>query len=749
MLWEMNHAKSLEHEPVSPVNFVDYRRLTSVFEDAAAWWRPEINLSDDNGEPVRVKAIEVSDNLFSVLGVRPAIGSDFIHHEKLYGGESQAIISDRFWRARFNGSPKAVGAVVHLNGANFTIIGVMPPGFGYPGETDLWTELDWDLSQHSRYAHFMENVARLRPGVTIDAANRELAALSTRLAAENVGSNTGWSARAVSLDREVAGVFRPALFALLAASGLLLLIACINVANLLLARGAGRRREVALRAAIGASRARLVRLFLTESLLLAFLGVVLGFGIAVASVKGLLAWTPIHIPRAESVSVDLTMLAFSALVVAVTTVAFGLAPALLMSRADLQDVLKDGARGTGARGRKLRTGLVVAEVAFAVMLLSSAGLLIRSVEKLLDVNVGVDPRSTITLDLQLPDAAYGDWNRVDQFYSRLARDVRGRPGISAVGTTNFLPLDPAWRATFNVAERPVPESQQPEAQFQIVDEGYLAAVDAPLLAGRFFTEQDIANAPPVAVINETLASQLWPGQSAVGKRIVSTVKGFGPLSRRLSSGNDYQIVGVIRDIKNTSLRSSAEPAIYFPSHQFPSRKTYLVVRGSVDAQTLIAQVRDAIKAIDPSVALGETRSMQRVISASVDPSRFVMLLLMAFASLALVLAGVGIYGILTFIVNHRRGEIGIRLALGAEPAAMLRMVAREGIGLALVGCALGVAGALVAARLLSQFLFGIAPWDPATLGGVVGAEVLVSLAACLLPGRRAAAEDPASALRAN
>jgi predicted permease len=749
MLWEVNHGKALEHEPISPVNFVDYRGVTSVFADAAAWWRPQINLVDDNGEPVRVNAIEVTDNLFPVLGVKPAIGSDFTHHPKLFGREREVIISDRLWHSRFGASPDVLGKIVHLNGFNSTIVGVMPAGFGYPGDTDLWQELGWDLSQHTRYAHFMESVARIKPGVSIERVNGELAALTKRLGAENAGSNKDWGARAVGLEREVAGVFRPALFALFGASGLLLLIACINVANLLLARALSRRREIALRAAIGASRPRLVRLFLTESAVLAGLGVVLGFVIAMISVKGLLAWTPIRIPRADDVNVDFAMLAFSALVCAITTVTFGLIPAVVVSRADLHDALKDGVRGSGSSGRKLRTGLVVAEVAFAVVLLSGAGLLIRSVRKLLEVNVGVNASSVVTIDLQLPDAAYADWARVDQFYTVVARSLREHPEVSAAGATNFLPLDPAWRGTYQAVDHPVAAAEAPETQYHITDDGYFQALDVPLIAGRFFSASDAANAPPVIVINETMARQVWPGQSAIGKRIVSTITGFGPLSRRLVPGNDYQVIGVVRDIKNTSLRTGAEPAVYFSEHQFPSRKMYMIVRGRADPSRLVAITRDAVKGIDPSVALGDVKTMDRVLAASVDPSKFVMLLLMAFASLALVLAGVGIYGILTFIVNHRRGEIGIRLALGAEPAAMLRMVARDGFKLALLGSAIGVLGALISARLLTQFLFGIEPWDPATLAAVVLAVMAVATAACLIPGRRAAAEDPARALRAN
>jgi len=746
-LWEVNHAKGLEHEPISPVNFVDYRRLTGVFEDVAAWWRPQINLTDDSGEPVRVSAIETTENLFSVLGVRPYLGQTFTIHPQLYGKEQEAVISYRLWQSRFNGDRGIVGKPVRLNGYNYTIVGVMPAGFGFPGQTDLWEQLVWDPGQHTRFAHFMENVARLKPGVTMEAGQRELDRLSARLGAENKASNGAWSVRATPLDREIAGVFRPALFALLGASALLLLIACINVANLLLARAVSRRREVALRSAIGASRPRLIRLFLAESVVLAVVGSVIGLGVAAASVRGLLAWSPIHIPRSEGVGLDLTVLLFATFVAAVTVIIFGLVPAVFVSRVELHGILKDGTRGTGSRGSGLRNALVVAEVALAVILLSGSGLLIRSVSKLVRVDAGLDPTAAITIDLQLPDAAYRDWSRVDQFYTSLANALRPNPEIVGVGAANFLPLEPGWRLSYQVTDARTAAEQAPQAQFHIADEGYFAALHIPFVAGRGFTANDDAHALPVAVVNETMARQLAPAGRAIGKRIVSSVTGIGPLSRRVVTDSAYEIVGVVRDVKNSSLRSASEPAVYFASHQFPSRKMHLVVRGHGEGARLASLVRREAQRLDPSLPLGDIKAMDRVLEESVDPPRFVMLLLSVFAGLALALAAVGIYGILTFVVSHRRRDIAIRLALGAEPAAMLRMIVREGLGLAFVGCALGVVGALAAGRALAGFLFGVAPWDPVTLGAVVVLVGVVAATACIIPGRRAASEDPVRALR--
>jgi predicted permease len=746
MLWDVNVAKNIAREGISPVTFGDYRRATSVFTDVAAWWRPQINLTDDGVDPIRVNAIETTENLFSVLGVKPMIGQDFVIHPKLFGPENMAMISHRLWQSRFNGDRAIVGRVIHLNGFNYTVAGVMPEGFTYPGETDLWQQIRWDPSQHTRFAHFMESVGRLRPGVTLERAQRELDGVTKRLGVEFAASNKDWSVHVVALDREIAGAFRVGLFTLLGASALLLLIACINVANLLLARAVARRREVAVRSAIGASRSRLMRLFLTESFVLASLGAVLGLGIAIGSVKGLLAWTPIRIPRAESVGVDLSVLSFATAIAVVTAVAFGLIPAWLMSRAELQDALKDGTKGTGRRGSRLRSGLVVVEVALAVMLLSGAGLLIRSVRNLLDVNAGLDPTSTVAIDLQLPEAGYREWPRVDQFYSSLVTSLAGNPEVSGVGAANFLPLEVGWRVAYQM-ETSDP-ANPPEAQFHIASEGYFEALRVPLKRGRFFAPQDNAMSIPVVVINDALAKQQFAGQNPIGKIIVSTVRGIGPLSRRLGDGTQYQIVGVVADIKNTSQRNAAEPAIYFSERQFASRKMYLVIRGRADATHLTALVRQEVKRLDPSLPLGDVKSMNRVLAESVDPPRLIMLLMTVFAALALTLAAVGIYGILTFMVTHRRREIGIRLALGAQPAAMLRMILREGVGLALVGCGLGVVGAFVAGRSLESFLFSIQVWDPATFGGVIFVVLAVATAACVVPGRRAAAEDPVSALRA-
>jgi predicted permease len=636
---------------------------------------------------------------------------------------------------------------VRLNGFLYTVVGVMPPGFTFPGETDVWEGLAWDLTQHSRGAHFMEAVARLKPGVTTDRANRELDALGARLGTQFASTNGAWRASAVALDREVAGVFRTALFALFGASALLLLIACLNVANLLLARSASRRREVAVRAALGASRGRLVRLFLTENLVLAGAGAALGLVVAVASVRGLLAWSPIQIPRAGDVHVDGMVLLFATLVAVLTALVFGLVPSLVMSRAELQDVLKEGSRGAGSRSRAVRGALVVGEVALAVMLLSGSGLLVRTVERLLGEDVGVDATSVVTANIQLPDGAYREWEKVDLFYSRLLPALREHSEVTAAGVATFLPLDAGWRIPFTVPGTPSPKAgDELQAQYHSADDGYFATLHVPV-RGRAFDIRDNAQSPAVVVVNETMARQTWPGENAIGKRIGTSATAIGPLGRRLVPATEFEVVGVARDIKNASLRSAAEPAIYFSARQFPFRKMNLVVRGKGDAAQLAQLIAGEVHRLDPTLPIADIRPMTRVLAASVDPPRFIMLIMIVFAVLAVTLAAVGIYGILSYAVSNRKREIGIRLALGAQSGSMLRMVLREGLGLAGVGCAIGIAGAFASGRALSGLLYGVTPWDPSTVLAVTAIVLSVAFVACLVPGRRAAAEDPAVALR--
>jgi predicted permease len=753
-LWETKLAKGLHRELMSPVNFVDYRALTGTFSDVAGWWRTEFVLGGDAGiEPVRVNGVEATTNFLDVLGVKPFVGQSFSGDSLLRATSPQMLISHRLWRTHFGADPTLVGKPVHLNGRAFTVIGVMPEGFNFPGNADLWQGLTWVLSQHNRGAHFWEGVARLAPGVTVEHASRDLATLTARLGESFKATNDGWSARVVRLDHEISGAFRPALFALLGASGLLLLIACINVANLLLARSTTRRREVALRSAIGASRSRVARLFLTESALLAVGGATLGGVIAIVAVRGLLAWSPVAIPRAADIGVNSWVLVFSTLITATTVLVFGLAPSAAAARTELVDALRDGTRGTPSASRRTRGTLVVAEVALAVMLLAGAGLMMRSVSSLLDADIGVDTHDVMVGQVQLPHGAYRDIAKADLFYDRLTMALRARPEVAAVGIGYYLPLDVAYRLPFAIvgAAPPAPGAG-PTAQFHSVDDGFFAVLRAGLVSGRWFTRMDDASAVPVVVANQAFAKQHFPAGDAIGKRIATGVRSMGPLGERIARGNEHEIVGVVRDVKNTSLRESAEPALYFSARQFPYRRMHVVMRGRASNGTeaqLAAVLREEVRRLDRGLAVGDVRPLERVLASTIDPPRLIRMLLVVFAVLALTLAAVGIYGILSFTVAERRREMSLRIALGAAPAGVLWMVVRQGLVLALVGFVLGAIGAGFAGQSISAFLYGVTAWDPVTIGGVLAVLLVVAGIACLAPAWRASHEDPVRALRAD
>ncbi|MGH7554842.1 MAG: ABC transporter permease, partial [Longimicrobiales bacterium] len=728
-----------------------YRAQDRVFEDAAAWWRPEINLVDDAGEPIRVSTVEASENLFDVIGVPPLLGRTFPRDETLYGREqSEAVISHRLWQSRYDGDPAALGRIVRLNGYTHTIVGVMPPGFHFPEQTDVWQRLTWDLAQHSRAAHFMGAVGRLRAGVTPEQANADLQTLTTRLAEENTRTNRGWGVRVTTLGNDVAGVFRPAFLALLGAAGLLLFAACFNVANLLLARGTVRRTEMAVRAALGASRRRLLAQLLTESLVVAVASAVLGFLIAFLAVRAFLAWTPIDIPRAGEIAVNLPVLAFTVGVTLLTAFGFGLAPAYFLSRGQLQQALREGSRGLGAGsgGRRARNALVTVQVALAVVLLAGAGLLVRSVSQLLRVDSGVRPAHVITADIQLPDALYDDWMRVQQFYAQLLESVRAEPGIVAAGAANFLPLEAGWRFPLLIPEAgPALPGEGPQAQYHTIDEGYLDALGIGIVHGRGFDARDDVGRSGVVLINETLARRNFPGQDPVGRRINTTARQIGPLGVRLAEDPALEIVGIVRDVRNTSLDADPEAAVYFPQRQFPFRKMYIYVRGDAAPAALLTTLTDAVRRLDPALPLGNVRQLERVLSAAADPPKLVMVGLGAFAALALLLAAIGVYGVLSYTVTHQRREIGIRMALGARPGETLRAVVRDGLLLGVAGGALGIVAALAAGRALSSLLFGVTAADPLTLAGVFALVIVVTVLSCALPGRRAAATPPMEALR--
>jgi predicted permease len=750
MVWETNDTKGLAHERLSPVNFMDYRGLSQVFDDAAAWWYPQLTLTEAGHEPLRVNAVEASANFFSVLGVQPSLGAGF-PKEPFFSREAIAVISHRLWRERFAGDPSIVGKTVALNGPLFTVVGVMPPGFQYPGDTDVWHRLQWDLTQHSRGAHFMESIVRLKSGVTLDAANGELRALTGRLGKENVSTNGEWRARAVPLAYEVVGFFRPALFALFGAAAFLLVITCTNVASLLLARATVREREVAVRAAIGAGRGRLIRQFLTESVLLALMGTTLGVALAVVSVRALVAASPVPVPRVDGLGVDVRLLAFATVIAAATAIAFGVVPAMLMARGDMQRPLKESGRGGDGGGarRRTRSVLVVAEVALAVTLLIGATLLARSFQRLVQQDPGFTRAQAVTAKVELP-YSYSDWRKIVDFYDRLLASVRTQPGVIVAGASNFLPLEAAWRGPFFIQGRPRPRAgDEAQAQHQTVDEDYFRALGVPLVKGRFFDMRDTAEAPGAVMVNDVLARRQWPGEDPVGQSLISPIRMIGPMGRSLMKQQVFQVVGVVGSVKNSTLVREAEPAIYLSYRQFPFRGLNIVVQGRGEPAALIATVRAAVQRLDPNLPISDARTLDRIVADATDRPRALMLLMGVFAALALTLSALGIYSVLSYGVNQRRQELSVRMALGAQPRDVLWLVVRQGLGLAIIGGVAGAVGAFALGRTLSSLLFGISAVDGASFGVALAVALLTALAACLLPARRAAALDPLQGLRAD
>lgn len=746
-VWETNAEKALPRERLSPVNFVDYRGLNATFADAAAWWRPEISLYRPGMEPVRVSAIETSANLFELLGVSPQLGAGFPTGGPFYSREQIAVISDRLWRQRYDADPGIVGRILEMKDGRYVIAGVMPRGFNFPDDVDVWLRLQWDLTQHSRGAHFMEAVARLQPGVGPERAARELAGVSARLGAANPATNGGWLARPVPLLDDMLGYYRPALFVLLGAVGLLLLTACLNVASLLLARATARAREIAVRAALGASRVRLVRQMLVESLLLALAGTAAGAFGALSLLKIGIAAVPLEVPRLVQATVDVRLLGVALAVVVTTAILFGLLPAVMLSRTDASDALKDGSRGaTGARGRRWNRLLVVTEVALACAVLMASALLVRSVSRMLHAATGVNAAGVVTASLQVPSGGYPTWAKVDEAYYALLDSIRRQPGVQQAGAVSAMPLDPGWRMPFQVEGRAAQAGDYTIAQHICMSDGYVEAMAATLLAGRTFRADDRADTEPVVVVNQTFARRVFSAEDPIGRRLVSTVRNIGPLGQNVMGRGPFRIVGVIADIHQAPLGQAGEPVIYHTIRQFPYRPMTLVARGA-DAASVTGAMRAALRGLDPTLPLSGVKTMDERFRARAAAPRLLMYVLVVFAALIGTLAALGVYGLLACVVSDRRRELAIRLALGAQPGALARLVTMQGLTLAAGGVVLGLGLAQLSRGLLRAVLFETRTTDVVSAAAAAGLLLAAAALACFAPARRAARVAPVEGLR--
>jgi predicted permease len=762
--WDTNTEQGLAHDPISPVNFMDYRSLP-VFTDAAAWWRPGINLVDPGLDPVRVNTIEVGGNLFDVLGVGPQIGAGFpIDGPMFVQNELVAVISDRLWRSRYSADPSIIGRPLTLNGTPYTVVGVMPPKFHYPDDIDVWQRLRWDLTQHSRAAHFMEAVGRLSDGTTFDQAQSAVETLALRLQAQFPQTNKGWATRLIPLLDEQLGYYRPALMVLFGAVGLLLVIGCLNVASLLLTRALSREREIAVRIAMGAAPRQLVTQLLAESLVLSLVGAAVGIVATLAALPIILSLTPLEIPRLDEASVNVRALGLGLGVVVVTTLFFGLVPALLLLRSQLTADLKTGERGSSRGARRIYSVLVAGEVALACALLVSSALLVRTVGRMTDTPTGVDADQVVTTTVQLAGSDYTSWRVVGDTHAAIIEQIRQQPGVQAVGGANFLPLEVGWRGPFGISGEPPPARPEdaPQAQYHSISEGFFESLGAQIVEGRSFAAFDNPTAPPVVVVNETFARRFLGTGAAVGRVIATSTTGIGPLGLNLIRARPapppgqrlphlpptpYEVIGVVRDVRNVPLGQTVEPALYFSTRQFPFREQFLTVRAA-DTATALAAIRTGLKNAAPSVPIATVQTWGERFGERTAEPRLLMTILVFFGLLAGLLAALGVYGLFSWSVALRTRELAIRLTLGAKPAAVGGLVVRQSAILVVVGLAIGLVVIRAVEGVLSRVLYEVSPGDVSSRVTASGVLLVAALIACIPPALRAMRVDPVEGLRA-
>lgn len=724
-------------------NFSDWRRMNQSFDDLAAY-----NAFFDygsytltgSGEPERLRGVGVSQNFLDLLGVSPVIGRGFQDDECVWNGRGAALLSYGFWTRRFGSDPGIIGQSITLNNEASTIVGVLPASFDFGSIFSPGSQIDLLVpfpicEETNRWGNTLAVVGRLKPGVTVESAQAEFDVIAPQVQQQHPERNDNGAALS-SLQERISGRLRPAFLVLFCAVGCVLLIACTNLSNLLLARATSRRKEIAIRVALGADRSRLVRQMLTESLLLACCGAALGLALAVIATRALAATHAISIPLLQTVTLDGTALVFTLVAAVATGLLFGIVPALQVSRWDVHESLKEASRGSseGGRGAWIRSTLVVSEVALACVLLVGAGLLIRSFLRLLEVDPGFRPEQTASWRVE-PGGRYETSEQRLALFDQLVRKVEANAGVESVGLTDSLPLG----RNRNWGVRAKGQANTPEnwqgAFPHMVDPGYIRTMRIPLRAGREFTEHDTADSQKVLIINETMARRLWPDRDPLGQIA-------------LNGRNEWQVVGVVGDVRHGSLEQKANLEMYFPIRQQNDWSAMdMVVRAKLPIQSVVSSVRSALQSVDPNLPNSEFQTLDQLVDQAVSPRRFVTVVLGGFSFLALILASLGIYGVISYSVNQRTNEIGIRIALGAKMLAVLKLIIGQGVKLVTIGLGIGLGAAFALTRVLSSLLFGVGATDPLTFIGIAVLLTSVALLACYIPARRATKVDPMVALR--
>jgi putative ABC transport system permease protein len=740
---------------VSPANFLDWRARSQAFEGMSAYGFGQYTLTG-TGHPEAVRMVAVTSGFFSILRAQPLLGRAFLAEEDSPGREHEVVLSYNLWRSRFGADRDIVGKNIALNEQTFTVIGVMGPNFEFPISTDpnyspqMWKPLAWtDQERAIRDNHNYAVVARLKDGVTLQQALAELDSVSNQLAQQYPGDDKGWGATAIPLREDLVGDVRPALLILLGAVALVLLIACANVANLLLAKAMSRRKEIAIRVAMGASRPRLLQQGISETVLMALAGGALGLVFAHYGVILIVRFLAQRLPRSTEIGLDGWVFTFALGISLLTGIAVGLLSSLRFAKNDVSESLKQGLGRTSSDsgGTRTRNILVVSEVALSLMLLIGAGLLIRSLSVLRHVNPGFDPSRLLTLEVAIPSTKFSEPMQQVRYFDRVLDQVRGLPGVQSAGLIDSLPLTGGSHQPVSVEGRPVvPMADQPEVDVRLISPGYISAMHIALLSGRDIDQSDVQGRPGAVLISQSFAKLFWPNENPIGKHL--TLYFFRDLPR--------VVVGVVADVKLDALNETRPtPALYTPLAQvapttggtWRSFGLNLAVRTNADPLNVAAMVTNSIREVDAEVPLLSIQTMEESVSASLSPQRFTMLLLVAFAGTALLLAAAGIYGVMAYMVTRRTREIGVRMALGAAASDVLRLVIGQGMWTTAIGVAIGIGGAFALTRTMQSLLFGVSTTDPMTLAGVVLLLAAVSVLACWVPARRATKVDPLVALR--